>query len=38
VLHNANLGYAMALGMIVITGISNIVYIVMRMRAERWQK
>jgi putative spermidine/putrescine transport system permease protein len=38
VLHNANLGYAMALGMIVITGISNVVYIVMRMRAERWQK
>jgi putative spermidine/putrescine transport system permease protein len=38
VLHNANLGYAMALGMIVITGISNIIYIIMRMRAERWQK
>lgn len=38
VLHNANLGYAMALGMIVITGISNVIYIIMRMRAERWQK
>ncbi|AYG66724.1 MULTISPECIES: ABC transporter permease subunit [unclassified Rhizobium] len=38
VLHNANLGYAMALGMIVITGISNIIYIIMRIRAERWQK
>jgi putative spermidine/putrescine transport system permease protein len=38
VLHNANLGYAMALGMIVITGVSNLVYILMRMRAERWQK
>lgn len=38
VLHNANLGYALALGMIVITGISNVVYIMMRMRAERWQK
>ncbi|MBM7048293.1 MULTISPECIES: ABC transporter permease subunit [Rhizobium] len=38
VLHNANLGYAMALGMIVITGISNVIYIFMRMRAERWQK
>ncbi|HEY0121840.1 MAG TPA: ABC transporter permease subunit [Rhizobium sp.] len=38
VLHNANLGYAMALGMIVITGISNVIYILMRMRAERWQK
>lgn len=38
VLHNANLGYAMALGMIVITGVSNIGYILLRMRAERWQK
>ncbi|RAX40705.1 ABC transporter permease [Rhizobium tropici] len=38
VLHNANLGYAMALGMIVITGISNVIYIIMRIRAERWQK
>jgi len=38
VLHNANLGYALALGMIVITGISNVIYILMRMRAERWQK
>lgn len=38
VLHNANLGYALALGMIVITGLSNFVYIWMRMRAERWQK
>jgi putative spermidine/putrescine transport system permease protein len=38
VLHNANLGYALALGMIVITGISNILYILLRMRAERWQK
>ena len=38
VLHNANLGYALALGMIVITGISNLIYIWLRMRAERWQK
>nr|WP_316655082.1 ABC transporter permease subunit [uncultured Gellertiella sp.] len=38
VLHNANLGYALALGMIIITGLSNLVYIWMRMRAERWQK
>ncbi|KRB61409.1 acriflavin resistance protein [Rhizobium sp. Root708] len=38
VLHNANLGYALALGMIVITGLSNLVYILLRMRAERWQK
>lgn len=38
VLHNANLGYALAFGMIVITAISNILYITLRMRAERWQK
>ena len=38
VLHNQNLGYALALGMIVITGISNVVYIIMRQRAERWLK
>lgn len=38
VLHNPNLGYALALGMIVITGLSNVFYIWLRMRAERWQK
>nr|WP_156176960.1 ABC transporter permease subunit [Rhizobium sp. LC145] len=38
VLHNPNLGYALALGMILITGISNILFIWLRMRAERWQK
>jgi putative spermidine/putrescine transport system permease protein len=38
VLHNPNLGYALALGMIVITGASNVLYIWLRMRAERWQK
>lgn len=38
VLHNPNLGYAVALGMVVITGISNFLYIWLRMRAERWQK
>jgi putative spermidine/putrescine transport system permease protein len=38
VLHNANLGYAIALGMVIITGISNFLYIWLRMRAERWQK
>ncbi|MDR6818309.1 putative spermidine/putrescine transport system permease protein [Neorhizobium sp. 2083] len=38
VLHNPNLGYALALGMIVITGISNVLYIWLRTRAERWQK
>lgn len=38
VLHNANLGYAIALGMVVITGVSNFLYIWLRIRAERWQK
>lgn len=38
VLHNENLGYALALGMILITGLSNVLYIWLRMRAERWQK
>jgi len=38
VLHNANLGAALALGMIVITGLANIVYLVLRARAERWMR
>jgi len=38
VLHDQNLGYALALGMILITGVSNIAYIVLRTRAERWLK
>jgi len=38
VLHNQNLGYAIALGMILITGISNLLYIWLRIRAERWIK
>jgi putative spermidine/putrescine transport system permease protein len=36
VLHNQNLGYALALGMIVITGVSNGFYIWLRSRSERW--
>jgi putative spermidine/putrescine transport system permease protein len=36
VLHNQNLGYALALGMILITGLSNGAYIWLRGRAERW--
>jgi putative spermidine/putrescine transport system permease protein len=36
VLHDANLGYALALGMIVITGCSNAIYIWMRSRSEKW--
>lgn len=35
VLHNPNLGYALALGMIVITGVSNAAYMWLRSRSER---
>ena len=38
VLNDPHLGYAMAFGMIVLTGIANGIYIWMRMRAERWLK
>jgi putative spermidine/putrescine transport system permease protein len=36
VLHDQNLGYALALGMILITGLSNGAYIYLRQRGERW--
>jgi putative spermidine/putrescine transport system permease protein len=38
VLGNPNLGYALAFGMIVITAAANILYIVLRVRSERWLK
>lgn len=38
VLGNPNLGYALAFGMIVITGIANGLYIWLRVRSERWLK
>ena len=38
VLGNPNLGYALAFGMILITGIANVIYIVLRVRSERWLK
>ena len=38
VLYNPNLGYALALGMIAIMVVSNLLYIVLRSRAERWHK
>jgi putative spermidine/putrescine transport system permease protein len=38
VLHDPHLGYALAFGMIVVTGIANFVYIWLRTRAERWIK
>ena len=36
VLHDPNLGYALALGMLAITGLSNLLYLVLRARSERW--
>ncbi len=38
VLYNPNLGYALALGMIVITGVANLLYIWLQRRSERWLK
>ncbi len=38
VLGNPNLGYALAFGMIVITALSNLLYIWLRVRSERWLK
>jgi putative spermidine/putrescine transport system permease protein len=38
VLHNPGLGSALALGMVVIAGLANVVYLVVRTRAERWLK
>jgi putative spermidine/putrescine transport system permease protein len=38
VLQDPHLGFAIAFGMIVITGIANLVYIVLRSRSERWLK
>jgi putative spermidine/putrescine transport system permease protein len=38
VLHNENLGYALALGMVLVTGLSNGGYIWLRSRAERGRR
>lgn len=38
VLQNPHLGYAIAFAMIAVTAIANLVYILLRNRAERWQK
>jgi len=38
VLQDPHLGYALAFGMIVVTGIANVIYIVLRARSERWIK
>ena len=36
VLHDPNLGYALALGMLAITGASNLAYFALRARSDRW--
>ena len=38
VLGDPHLGYALAFGMIVVTGIANTIYITLRARSERWLK
>jgi putative spermidine/putrescine transport system permease protein len=38
VLHDQGLGAALALGMVLITGVANVIYLVFRARAERWLK
>nr|WP_244421456.1 ABC transporter permease subunit [Mesorhizobium alhagi] len=38
VLHNPHLGYALAFGMIFVTGLANVFYIWFRTRSERWLK
>lgn len=38
VLQDPHLGFAVAFGMIVITGVANIIYIALRARSERWLK
>jgi putative spermidine/putrescine transport system permease protein len=38
VLHNPGLGAALALAMVVVTAVANIIYLVVRARAERWLK
>ncbi|MDY8109009.1 ABC transporter permease subunit [Fulvimarina sp. 2208YS6-2-32] len=38
VLYNPNLGYALALGMILIMAVTNSLYFVLRKRAERWKQ
>ena len=38
VLHNPGLGAALALGMIVVTALANVIYLLVRARAERWLK
>jgi putative spermidine/putrescine transport system permease protein len=36
ILHNANLGYALALGMVIVMGLAMVIYYLLRRRSERW--
>ena len=38
VLQDPHLGYAMAFGMILVTGLANLAYVIMRARAEKWMR
>jgi putative spermidine/putrescine transport system permease protein len=38
VLHNPGLGYAMAMGMVLIMGIAIVIYSLLQRRAERWRR
>ena len=38
VLHNPGLGYAMAMGMVIIMAVSIVVYTILQRRAERWRR
>ena len=38
VLHDPNLGFALAFGMFAITGLSNLAYLALRARSERWMR
>jgi putative spermidine/putrescine transport system permease protein len=38
VLQDPHLGYALAFGMIFVTGIANVIYVTLRARSERWMK
>jgi putative spermidine/putrescine transport system permease protein len=38
VLHNPGLGAALALAMVLVTGVANAIYLIVRARAERWLK
>jgi putative spermidine/putrescine transport system permease protein len=36
VLHNPGLGYAVAMGMVIIMGLSILIYSILQRRSERW--